>query len=313
MHWDYLFEFEELAKRLNFNETAKALNMTQSNLSKHMATLQKETGIILFRREKNQTMLTPAGGMFLNGISELVSNYEAIIEKCKKVQKTKISTISIMKPGLMNLAARRLFRAASDYIKENALVRFKFKMIRHEGPEAALKSNEIDVAFVMEYAESTTAEERHRESGWRSVRIASEPIVLWAKQGNPILELEHITLADVAQHRIMTPVGMFYDYMIGALQEMFADQNLIFNADIRSGLVSSTEFFLSDPQDSVHLFTKTFSTDPMMEIRDDMVVRDIDDPHAKIDVFLVIPETGANEEIYDFFDFLEKRCRAMQE
>ena len=306
MHWDYLFEFEELAKRLNFSETARVLNMTQSNLSKHMVTLQKETGITLFRREKNRTVLTPAGGMFLNGISELVSNYEAIIEKCKTIQKTKISTISVQKPGLMNLAAQRLFRAASDYIKEDAFVRFKFKMVRQEGTSEALKAHTIDIGFVVEYTNSETREQRYKDNGWRAVRIASEPIVLWAKQGNKLLQLDHVTLADVAKHRIMTPVGVFYDYMAFALQEMFADQNLIFNADIRSGLVSSTEFFLSDPQSSVHLFTKTFAQDPMMAIRDDMQIREIDDPNAVVDVYFVMPEDETREEVLTFFKFLEE-------
>lgn len=50
MDTDILQEFAELAKRLNFTETARLLDMSQPTLSKHISSFERELRIELFDR-----------------------------------------------------------------------------------------------------------------------------------------------------------------------------------------------------------------------------------------------------------------------
>ncbi|MEI3376888.1 MAG: LysR family transcriptional regulator [Coriobacteriales bacterium] len=71
-----LQEFAELAKRLNFTETARLLNMSQPTLSKHISSFERELRIELFDRSGSMLRLTRAG-------TELLPHAYKIIESQK--------------------------------------------------------------------------------------------------------------------------------------------------------------------------------------------------------------------------------------
>lgn len=63
MEMAYLQEYIALANRRSFTETARALHLTQSTLSKHVAALEREFGVDLFIRDRNGVSLTEAGAV----------------------------------------------------------------------------------------------------------------------------------------------------------------------------------------------------------------------------------------------------------
>ncbi len=65
MNLEYLKEFVELAKRLNYTETARVLMMSQPTLSKHISQLERDLKLTLFYRDGNQHRLTNAGSALL--------------------------------------------------------------------------------------------------------------------------------------------------------------------------------------------------------------------------------------------------------
>ena len=54
-------EFLDLAFTLNYSKTAERVFISQSALSKHIASLEKELGVQLFVRSKHSVRLTPIG------------------------------------------------------------------------------------------------------------------------------------------------------------------------------------------------------------------------------------------------------------
>ena len=74
----YLEEFIELAECLNFSEAAQNLNMAQSTLSKHIQTLETETGGKLFDRSSRRSRLSELGALYLPLAKKIVeANDEA--------------------------------------------------------------------------------------------------------------------------------------------------------------------------------------------------------------------------------------------
>lgn len=71
----HLEEFIELARSLNFTETATDLHLTQPTLSKHMATLEKDLKSKLFERSHSKIELTEEGFYFLGIATDIVDQY----------------------------------------------------------------------------------------------------------------------------------------------------------------------------------------------------------------------------------------------
>ena len=67
MKIEHLREFLILEKTRNFSEAAKILHISQSSLSKHIAALEDEVDVDLFKRLGNTLQLTEAGSVFLDG------------------------------------------------------------------------------------------------------------------------------------------------------------------------------------------------------------------------------------------------------
>ena len=53
--------FEAAARRLSFTDAAAELNLTQSSISRQIATLEQQVGKALFVRKTRALLLTPAG------------------------------------------------------------------------------------------------------------------------------------------------------------------------------------------------------------------------------------------------------------
>lgn len=65
MELRYLREFSVLARVLKYQEAAEMLFISQSTLSKHIMTMEKELGEMLFIRNKRNVQLTAFGARFL--------------------------------------------------------------------------------------------------------------------------------------------------------------------------------------------------------------------------------------------------------
>jgi len=65
MEIDYIREFVVLAEKGNFLEAADCLFISQSSLSKHIKTIEKECGALLFNRTTRKVTLSEFGQLFL--------------------------------------------------------------------------------------------------------------------------------------------------------------------------------------------------------------------------------------------------------
>jgi DNA-binding transcriptional LysR family regulator len=75
-----LTAFETFARHLSFTEAAKALCMTQPTLSKQIASIEREVGVQLIDRSKQQLALTHAGAIFLEGASATLARYNKTLD-----------------------------------------------------------------------------------------------------------------------------------------------------------------------------------------------------------------------------------------
>jgi len=86
MELNYLRVFYEVAKVGKFSEAAKKLNISQSALSRSVALLESNEGVILFDRSKKGVVLTPKGHEVFLLCEQLFRTEKEIENLCRNVQ-----------------------------------------------------------------------------------------------------------------------------------------------------------------------------------------------------------------------------------
>ncbi len=81
-----LFTFEAAAQTLNFTQAGQKLNVTQPAVSKSIALLEKALSTKLFRRERNQIVLTSAGEKLFRAVNLAFGSLEDVIDQISKNQ-----------------------------------------------------------------------------------------------------------------------------------------------------------------------------------------------------------------------------------
>lgn len=91
---DLLRTFEAVARHLSFTVAASELCLTQSAVSRQIATLEQHTGIRLFRRLHRAIELTPAGQQLLEAVSRGLDQINGCLAVLASAAKTPRITVS---------------------------------------------------------------------------------------------------------------------------------------------------------------------------------------------------------------------------
>ncbi|RAP78147.1 LysR family transcriptional regulator [Paenibacillus montanisoli] len=68
----------QIAKEKNFSKAAEKLHIAQPSLSQQLSKLEKEIGVLLFRRTTNSVELTHAGAVFVDKAQNILDNIEQL-------------------------------------------------------------------------------------------------------------------------------------------------------------------------------------------------------------------------------------------
>ncbi len=82
---EHFREFQTLAAHLNFTTAARELGITQSCLSRHIASLEREVGFALL--DRSPVRLTPAGLKFLTGVGKALETIDEVSVQCRAIAK----------------------------------------------------------------------------------------------------------------------------------------------------------------------------------------------------------------------------------
>jgi len=143
---EYFNEFIVLVDKMNFSEAADELYISQSTLSKHIISLEKELRITLFDRNTRNISLSDQGKVFLKYAKEIVNTYNTAIVEMQKMSKNtdeplKIASIPAM-PHYNISSIIGHFHSIYPYLKSNITVDDSKNLIDQ------LKNQVVDVAFI---------------------------------------------------------------------------------------------------------------------------------------------------------------------
>jgi DNA-binding transcriptional LysR family regulator len=297
-----LEEYLVLARRLNFGSAAKELCMTQSALSKHMAILEKETGLNLITRGYRIT-LTPTGKAFLRSATTLVYDFKQAVAKCKEIQNQETKTLRLHEDEAWAIPTKMLYDILQLYKKHSPSVVVNYVLLGHRSPIEALRDGRIDCAIALHSAISDTVESRYVDLGIRACYLTTESIVLWANHRHPLIKKDKLTIHDLASTQIITSSGRHYDPMRAAITEICNIVGLNPNFDNYS-INSTTEFFMIEPgAEGVFILTSQTLKDSRVAARSDMAYRALEGRESKVSAYLIALEDTNNPIVTDFIEY----------
>lgn len=139
--------FLEMAERLSFRETAEALYISQSALSRQIAELEKELGAKLFRRSTRKVELTDEGSMCLMNAQRIMDEADDMRKKVIRAAEDPAGSITIgcYINGRHTLFYELMYRLQSRYRMINVdLVMGEVTDIKRR-----FERNEIDAAIAL--------------------------------------------------------------------------------------------------------------------------------------------------------------------
>lgn len=142
-----LYEFLLLTSTLNFTETAKSFFISQSVLSDHISSLEKELGTRLFVRDRHSVRITEAGRLFQEGALRIIEDYEHTLE-CLSQHADNVS--SVIRIGFLEGSyGSFLPLVCKRYREKHPNIDFRFRTMDLAEIQKALNENEIDVGFTI--------------------------------------------------------------------------------------------------------------------------------------------------------------------
>ena len=194
MEIEHIREYRVLTKLLNITNAANELFITQSALSRHLASIENELGTRLFVRTKHGVELTDIGRVVAEEFDKILSIYDGVLSK----------TASYASGFFGDLSLGMLYYAIDEYISPvirefksmfpNIKIRFysyqPYQVIR------SLLNGGIDVGMVM-------GSEFQGADSLEFVDIGSESLIVIASADHPFAARANVSFSELSSEALV--------------------------------------------------------------------------------------------------------------
>ncbi len=134
-----------LAEKLNFTRAAEELNIVQPALSRQIKQLEDEVGAILFKRDKRNVALTPAGEYFVKESKKLVANADRMAKQAAYIHHGDVGEIRIgFTHSIMQTILPNILKTMNAQIPG---IKTVLREMNNRDQYLALQQNELDIGF----------------------------------------------------------------------------------------------------------------------------------------------------------------------
>jgi len=165
----------QIAKEKNFSRAAEKLHIAQPSLSQQLSKLEKEIGVLLFRRTTNSVELTHAGSVFVQKAQDILDSIEQL--------KQELDDLAHMRKGKLVVGSLPM---TGSHVLPLVL------------PVFGKRYPEIEVVLV---EDTSSRLEQLTSSGQTDLSLLSLPLIDSSLAWEPIIE-EEICLAVPPEHSL---------------------------------------------------------------------------------------------------------------
>ena len=182
----------EVAARGSFSEAADELHLSQSAVSQHVATLEREVGTKLLERTSKGPQPTEAGRV-------LITHAEAAIARLEEAERD-LAALAGLEAGEVRVAsfpsasATLLTEAVSCFRARHPEVRLSLAEAEPEESLPQLRAGDLDLALVFDYPSVPLQSDRDVEL----LPLLTESMYVALPRDHPLAEVDQIDLADLS-------------------------------------------------------------------------------------------------------------------
>ncbi len=215
-----LHEFCTLARVLNFTKAALELHQSQSSLSRHIQSMERELGFSLIGRRNDQIYVTKEGNHFLNGIYPLIESYETLVHECRNMLNSKKGEIFIQEPPFGDLASICFLKSCENFKMMHPDIEVRYKDTSGRDLLDSLDGSFLDVVFEYQYGEKEDIEQYYHDNNLGFVHLCDVSPLVWMDKNNKLAQHEKLEIKDILD----VPVMLIYDSfapMRKAIEDMY--------------------------------------------------------------------------------------------
>ena len=193
MDIEYLCEFTVIAKLESFSRAAEELCISQSSLSKHILTLERELGVPLLVRNSRNVTLSPAGAQILPmaaQVYELKNKIMVAAAKQSSRQKTILSIASIPVMAQYDITG-----ILARFQRDNPQLTLDMLECERQELQELLDSGKCELAFARRGLEP--------EEGLEYIEVCRDNMVAVVAKSHPLAEQEAVGLLDLKDENLL--------------------------------------------------------------------------------------------------------------
>ncbi len=208
MNINQLRYFTAAAEYGSFSKAADMLYTTQSNISKHINSLENELSVKLFYRKGGRVVLTETGKGLLSDVKNIIEDIDTLGKKAKKYESGEYGTLTI--GSTHNFDSEEVTDLLINASKEYPHIEITFKKGLQEDMTSALLQGEIDLLLTAG---------KNEFSDLPSYRIARNRLMLAVPEGHELANHKTVNINEVSNY----PIVFFHPSVLPVDYEAMSD------------------------------------------------------------------------------------------
>lgn len=225
--------FLDLAKTLNYSETAERLFTTQGNVSKQILSLEKELNVKLFKRAHRTISLTPSGLLVKPYARKILNDYESLMIKLADQEDQQKMTIKLLTiPTMPNYQG---FTILSNFMKKYPEIRVQLQETESNRLFDDLRRNDCDVIFSRTFG--------FNDQDLEKIETESDRFVAAVPKKSNLAQESHLDLYDLRNEKflLMAESTNLYQPVIEMTKQLGFQPNIVYKGtrvDLILGMVA---------------------------------------------------------------------------
>jgi DNA-binding transcriptional LysR family regulator len=187
--------FIAVASEMNFSRAAQQVHVVQSALSTSVSKLEKELGVELFDRSRQQIRITPAGDLFREHARRVIHTARLARDSVSKYRGALSGTVEL--GSLISFGALDVPKILGEFHRTYPFVRIR---LRHTSSSSmkylsAIADGSLDLAFV-------SAPDRF-PAGIELRLLSREPMLFVCRPDHRLAQRDHVGIAELAEEDLI--------------------------------------------------------------------------------------------------------------
>ena len=294
MDISYCNELVVLADCLSFSQAADRLFITQSTLSKHVATAEKEAGFRIFDRDTTKVELTESGRAYIERLREVAKKYEQAVSEGLELQRSAEATIRVVGPLMNDAIAALVTHAHTQVSATYGGLKTSLTEVGVRDSCERVMNHEADLGIVFRYGKESRS--------LRFEHLFSIPFGIACYRTHPLAKKERLGFSDLEGVRIVSYPLEDRSRYHAFVQEVLKRHGI----DTRIEHLETGTLCFPEADDRV-VFGVHFPG--YARYGADLVTRPLDDTSDVFDVCVVRRKKETNAGVLAFFDAIVEQNR----